>query len=164
MDWLSLTVPASELVVRGSMMYLLLFAIFRFVLRRDAGPVGISDFLFVIIVADAAQNAMIGDGKSVGDGAVLITTLAAWNYAMDWLAYRFDWFRKLTEPRPIALIRDGRPIARALRHEFITPEALATKMREEGIGDIRDVRVATLEPDGRISFIKRVPNQRPHAD
>jgi uncharacterized membrane protein YcaP (DUF421 family) len=56
-DWgelFGLSVPALELVIRGSAIYWFLFLMFRFVLRRDIGSIGITDVLFVVIIADAA--------------------------------------------------------------------------------------------------------------
>ena len=70
-DLLAFSVSPAEIMVRGTLMYWFLFLLFRFLLRRDIGTVGIGDFLFVVIVADASQNAMSGDAKSVADGALL---------------------------------------------------------------------------------------------
>lgn len=61
----ALSVPPVELVVRGTAIYWFLFLIFRVVLRRNVGAVAIADVLLLVIVADAAQNAMAGDYKSI---------------------------------------------------------------------------------------------------
>ena len=71
----SFTVSPLDLVLRGTLMYWFLFIVLRFVLRRDVGSLGISDFLFVVILGDAAQNSMIGSASSATDGMVLIATL-----------------------------------------------------------------------------------------
>ncbi len=52
-----------ELILRGSVVYWLLFLIFRFVLRRDAGSMGIADILLLVVIADASQNEMAGVTK-----------------------------------------------------------------------------------------------------
>ena len=59
-DVFDIRVSLAELVLRGTLVYWLLFLIFRFFLRRDVGAVGIADILLLVIVADAAQNAMSG--------------------------------------------------------------------------------------------------------
>lgn len=69
---LSSTVSPLELMLRGTLMYGFLFIVVRFVLRRDVGSLGISDFLFVVILGDAAQNGMIGRATSATDGMSLI--------------------------------------------------------------------------------------------
>ncbi len=64
-----------ELILRGSLIYLALFALLRFVLKREAGAVGITDLLVVVLIADAAQSAMAGSYTSLPDGLVLVGTI-----------------------------------------------------------------------------------------
>src|SRR3954464_5411121 len=59
------SIHPAEILVRGTAIYWFLFLLFRFVLRRDTGSMAISDILLVVLVADAAQNAMAGDYKSI---------------------------------------------------------------------------------------------------
>jgi uncharacterized membrane protein YcaP (DUF421 family) len=140
-----------ELVFRGSVMYWFLFLLFRFVLRRDMGSLGVADVLFIVVVADAAQNGMAGTYDTVAEGLVLVSTLAAWNYMLDWGSYRFGFVQRLTEPRPLLLVKRGRIIRRNLRQEFLTPEDVLEQLRERGIEDLSTVRSAYMEGDGNFS-------------
>jgi uncharacterized membrane protein YcaP (DUF421 family) len=148
-----LTVSPLELAVRGTVMFWFLFGVFRFVLRRDVGSVGVSDFLFVVILGDAAQNAMIGEATSTSDGMVLISTLVAWNYLLDFLSYRLPVIERLTSPAPLKLVENGRMLRRNMRREFITADELMSKLREEGHKDLSGIRQMYLEADGEISVI-----------
>ncbi|MGE5492154.1 MAG: DUF421 domain-containing protein [Actinomycetota bacterium] len=144
-----------ELVIRGSVVYWFLFLVFRTVLQRDVGAVGIADVLLLVIVADAAQNAMAAEYRSVTDGLILISTILGWNLLFDWAAWRFPRLRRLLQPREICLIRDGKMLVRNLRREFITEEELWAKLREHGITDLAEVQAAYMESDGAVSVIKR---------
>ncbi len=154
-DLFELSLPLSEILIRGTAMYWFLFLIFRFIVRRDVGAVGIADVLILVIVADAAQNAMSGEYTSVSDGMVLVATLIAWNLFLDWLSFRFVFFRKLAEPSPLLLIKDGGIITRNLRREFITEDELWSKLREQGVESLAQVKAAYMESDGQISVIKQ---------
>lgn len=154
-DMFSLSLPLAEIVIRGTAMYWFLFVVFRFVIRRDIGAVGIADVLVLVIVADAAQNAMAGEYTSITDGMVLVSTLIAWNVLLDWLSYRFPRFRRFAEPEPIRLIWKGRVIGRNLRRELISNEELWSKLREAGIESVDEVKEAFIESDGQISIIKK---------
>ena len=157
-DWGELfrfSLSPAEIVVRGSATYWFLFFIFRFVVRRDVGAVGIGDLLILVIVADAAQNAMAGEYKSISDGMLLVATLIGWNLLLDWMSYRFKAFRRFADPSPIVLIRDGRLLKQNMRRELISEEELQSKLREQGIDSMDDIRVAHMEPDGQISVIKK---------
>ena len=73
----------AEIILRGTLVYLFLFCFLRF-LRRETGVIGISDLLVVVLIADAAQNTMSSDYKSVTDGAILVATIIGWDYVLDW--------------------------------------------------------------------------------
>lgn len=148
------TVPVWELVIRGSAMYWFLFLAFRFVMRRDMGSVGIADILLLVIVADAAQNAMAGGYESVSDGMVLIGVLLGWNFALDFLAYRFAPIGRFMEPPSLPLVKNGRMIRRNMRAQFITEKELLTKLRENGVESLAAVKAMFLESDGEVSVIK----------
>jgi len=88
-DWRQMFVPSVsplELVIRGSIMYLAILAAMR-IFRRQAGSLNTADLLVVVLVADAAQNGMSSDYKSVTDGLVLVGTIYAWNYLLDAAAF-----------------------------------------------------------------------------
>lgn len=156
-DWnelFGLSVPAAELVIRGTAMYWFLFLLFRVVVRRDIGAVGIADVLIIVIVADAAQNALSGEYRSITDGMILVATLIGWNVAFDWLSYRFKLFRRFAEPDPILLVKDGAMLRRNMRRELITEDELWSKLRENGVEKLDEVREAYIESDGQISIIR----------
>lgn len=143
-----------ELVLRGSLVYGFLFVMFRFVLRRDAGSMGIADILLVVLIADASQNAMSGEYRTVPDGLVLVGTLVGWNWLLDWASWRFAAVRRFVEPPPVVLVRRGRLVGAALRREQITVPELMAHLREHGIDKLGQVHVARMEPDGSISVIR----------
>jgi uncharacterized membrane protein YcaP (DUF421 family) len=143
-----------ELLLRGSLMYLLILAGFR-LFRRDAGSLSVSDLLVVVLIADAAQNGMAGEYKSITEGVIVVATIFAWNYALDWLAYRSRFVNWLLHPPPVPLIRDGRIHYRNLRSQLITRADLLEQLREQGVDDHANVAKAFLEGDGRISVIRK---------
>ncbi|HEX7312817.1 MAG TPA: YetF domain-containing protein [Pyrinomonadaceae bacterium] len=156
-DWKSTFVPTVsllEIVLRGTVVYLLLFFVLR-VLRREAGALGISDLLVVVLIADAAQNAMASEYKSLTEGAVLVGTIVAWDFFLDWLGYRFPAVQRLLRPAPLPLVKDGHMIKRNMRKEMITVEELLSLLREQGVERVEEVKRCCLEGDGHISVIKK---------
>lgn len=157
-DWgalFSIGVQPLELVVRGTAMYWFLFLLFRFVLRRDVGSIGIADVLLLVLIADAAQNAMAGSYESITEGCLLVATIVGWNWLMDFATWRFASLRRLLEPRPLPLVRDGQLLRRNMRREFITVEELMSQLRQHGLDSLEQVKTAIMENDGQISVIRR---------
>ena len=160
-DWKSTfypTVGAAEIFLRGTIVYLFLFFILR-ILRREAGTIGISDLLLVVLIADAAQNAMSSDYKSVTDGVILVGSIVFWDYFLNWLGYKFPACRRLLRPPPLLLIKDGRLLRRNMRQEMITEEELIGLLRERGIERVDEVKKLFIEGDGKISVIRRDSNK-----
>lgn len=149
------TVPPLELVLRGTVIYLGIFFVIRFLLRRDAAALSLPDLLMVVLIADAAQNAMADNYESLTDGAVLVGTIIFWNYALDRVAFHVPYFARFVHPPPLPLVRNGRMLRRNMRDESISEEELMSQLRQAGVDDVAKVKVAHIEGDGRISVIKR---------
>lgn len=157
MDWKSLfvlDVPLFEIILRGSVMYISLFVLLRVVLKRQAGSLGMTDLLLITLIADASQNAMAGEYRSIPAGVLLVITIIFWSYAFDWLSYNFPWFSRLIESPPLPLIKDGTLLRRNMRRELITEEELMSQLREQGLDDVGKVKEAFMEPDGHISVVE----------
>ena len=155
-DWNKLLVPTVhplEIVLRVSVMYLLILALMR-LLRRDAGGLSTPDLLVIVLVADAAQNAMASDYHSLTEGVVLVATIFAWNYGLDWLAFRSSWVHGLLSSPPLLLIKNGSVQRRNLRSEMLRESDLAEQLRVQGVEDFAKVKRAFLEPDGHLSVIR----------
>jgi uncharacterized membrane protein YcaP (DUF421 family) len=161
-DWHALLVPTVsllELALRASAMYLIVFVAMR-MFRRQAGALNTADLLVAVLVADAAQNAMASEYRSLTEGAVLVATIFCWNYGLDWLGYRFRPIYRLLNPAPLLLIENGRVQWANLRAEMLTKADLTEHLREEGIEDIAEVSRCYLEGDGHMSVIKRSTEAR----
>ncbi|MBM1173013.1 DUF421 domain-containing protein [Microvirga arabica] len=156
-DWTAMFVPEHsllEIVVRGTIMYIVLFSILRFFMKRQSGVIGIADLLVIVLIADAAQNAMANEYKSIPEGVLLVLTIVFWNFAIDWLGYHFPLIQRFTRPPPLQLIKDGQFLRRNMRQEMVTVEELMSQLRQQGIDDPAQVKKAFIEGDGRISIIR----------
>ncbi len=156
-DWSRLfgfSVNPAEIILRGTVIYWFIFLLFRLILHRDVGAIAIADVMLLVLIADAASNGMSGNYDSITDGCLLIATLAGWNYLLDLLSFHFPAIRRIVQPPPLALIQNGKIQRKAMRRELITTEELKSKLREQGIEDFSEVKMAHLEEDGEISILR----------
>jgi uncharacterized membrane protein YcaP (DUF421 family) len=144
-----------EIFVRGTILYLALFVLLRVVLRRKSGAIAFTDLLVLVLIADAAQNAMAADYQSITAGLVLIGTLVFWAYAIDWLGYRTPRIGRYVHPPRKQLVADGRPIEKTLREELMTIEELMTQIRLNGSEHLEEIRAAYMEGNGQVSVLKK---------
>jgi uncharacterized membrane protein YcaP (DUF421 family) len=155
LDWQRMFVPHTpilEIIIRGTVMYLTIFVLMR-LFRRQTGSIGPADLLVLLLIADAAQNGMADDYKSITEGLILVATIMAWEYAIDWLSYRVAWIGRSVERDPLLLIRDGQIIQKNLEHELLTRDDLMSQLRQKGVDDPARVACCFLEGDGHISVV-----------
>jgi uncharacterized membrane protein YcaP (DUF421 family) len=155
-DWkalFGLSIPLLEILLRGSLIYLALVVMFRLLLKREAGSMGLTDLLVIVLVASAAESGISGGYHSITDGVILIGTVLAWDYLLDRLSFRFPAVRRLLNPPEVKLVDRGRVLYRSLRREFVTEEELLSEVRKKGLESFDQVKAAYMESDGRISVI-----------
>jgi uncharacterized membrane protein YcaP (DUF421 family) len=156
-DWADMFAPDESLwgsFLRGVVVYLSVLVMFRVVLRRQGGSIGLPDVMLVVLVSEAASQGLTGDAKSVPNGLVTVLALLVCNYTLDWLSYRWPWLHRLLEPPPLVLVENGRVRREHLERERISGDELAAQLRENGVDDVSRVKRATLESEGSVSVVK----------
>jgi uncharacterized membrane protein YcaP (DUF421 family) len=160
-DWQSMFVPTesvAEIVIRGTIMYLAMYFLLR-IFRRQSGNVGIADLLVIVVIADAAQNGMAGDSKSITEAVILIGTIIAWDLFFDWLGFKSVLADRLLSPNPLVLVENGKIIAKNLKSELITEDELMSQLRQQGQEDLKNVKKVYLESNGHFSVLLRTPGR-----
>jgi uncharacterized membrane protein YcaP (DUF421 family) len=156
-NWQSVFVPTTsvlEMLVRGTLTYWFIFVYLRF-FRRGTGQLNLSDLLLITMISDAAQNAMAGPYESVTEGLILVGTLVFWDYAIDWMGYRSVFLKRIVEPDPILLVKNGQLMRQNMKREMITEDELISILRENGVEDYQNVKTCDLEGSGNISVIEK---------
>jgi uncharacterized membrane protein YcaP (DUF421 family) len=156
-DWQAVFVPHEsllEIFIRGTIMFFAMYTLLR-VFRRQSGQVGIADLLVIVVIADAAQNGMAGDSKSVTEAVLLITVIVVWDWFFDWLGFRSAFFSRILEPPGLVLVKNGRMITRNMDREMISEEDLCSQLRQQGVEKIEDVKQVILESNGHFSVITK---------
>ncbi len=157
-DWgriFALDMPLLEIVARGTVMYLVILLLLRLLLKREIGTVALPDLLMIVFLADAAQNGMAGEYRSVTDGLLLVSVIIFWNFVLDQLAFRIRFIGRFVHPPPALLIQNGLLIRHNLRRESVSLEELWSHLRAQGIEELSEVKAAYIEGNGEISIIKR---------
>lgn len=151
----TLAEPWWELLLRGSVVYFVLFVLFRLSGKRQAGQMTPFDLLLLLIISNAVQNAMVGADTSIVGGLLVAVVLIVWNQALGWLTSRSRRFEDLLEGRPVVLIHNGHVFEDELRRNRMSIEELRGALRSEGCFDLNDAAFAILETNGHVSVKMR---------
>jgi uncharacterized membrane protein YcaP (DUF421 family) len=144
-----------EIVVRASLLFAFVFLLTRGLKKRTLGDLAPFELLFLIVVGDLVQTGVTQEDYSMTGSVLALSTFAFWATVLTWISWRSQSARRLIEGVPLVLVTDGRPIQEALDLERMPIAEVLEAARQAGLATLDEVRLAVLEPSGRISIIKR---------
>ncbi len=147
--------PWWEFVLRALLVYGFLLITLRLTGKRQVGQLAPFDLVLLLVLSNAVQNSMNAGDNTVAAGFILVATLLAVNGLLSWLTWRSKRAEILLEGRPQILIHNGVLDEAMLASERITRHELMAAVRQAGLSDVAEVRVAILETNGRINVIAR---------
>jgi uncharacterized membrane protein YcaP (DUF421 family) len=162
------------IILRTATVYLSVLVLLRLAGKRQVAQLSVVDFVLVLLISNAVQNAMVGESVSVNGGLAAAVTLLVINIGLNRLLLRNERLGAFLAGEPTLLIRNGQVLENHLAREGIRMAELEAALREHGFEDPRLVRQAILECDGSISIVvygpgcqesqlPPLPRQRHHA-
>jgi uncharacterized membrane protein YcaP (DUF421 family) len=140
--------------------YLFIVVAIRLFGKKELAQLSVVDMVFILLISNAVQNAMVGPDSTLSGGLVAATTLFAVNYIFKYLQYRFPKFDKMVEGDATMLIYKGKVLETHLKKAKITHEELMEAVREHGVASVKDVDLAILEVDGNVSVLSNEYQKR----
>lgn len=143
-----------DLILRALAVYLILILLFRIVGKRSLAQVTTFDFVLLLVVGEATQQALLGDDFSVTTAGIVIAALLCLDRLADYLGFRWPKLGRALESMPLILLDDGTPLHDRMRRVHITEEDILTAARElHGLERMDQIKFAVLERSGGISII-----------
>jgi uncharacterized membrane protein YcaP (DUF421 family) len=150
----TLNLPSAfDIVIRTLAVYLLVLVGLRLSGKREIGQMTVFDLVVLLLIANAVQNAMVGQDTSLMGGILAAVVLLLINALVARLRLRWPRLRRLVEGTPTLLVLHGEAILAHMRREGIDDESLLAALREHGVTEIGAVEMAVLEIDGSISVV-----------
>lgn len=145
--------PLWQILVRTGVVYIAVFFGLRVMGKRQLGQMTLTDLVVIILIANAVQNAMVGPDTSLVGGLAAAFALLVLNLVISRLQIVNPKVERLVEGSPTMLIRDGSYLDANLRKEGVDRAEVESALREHGLTEARQAKVAYLEPDGSISVV-----------
>jgi uncharacterized membrane protein YcaP (DUF421 family) len=139
--------------VRGVAVYAVMLVVIRCLGKRTVGNLSAFDLLVALMLGEVVDEIIYGD-VSFSQGLVAIVPIAAVEYGNSWLSYLNHGLGKLLEGKPTILVKHGEFQRDGMRRERMNEYDIMSALRHHGIEDIRDVKLAIVEPDGQVSVIE----------
>ena len=143
-------------VIRAAAIYFVLLIIFRLAGKRTLSEATTFDFVLLLIVSEAVQQAMIDNDSSMTNAILIVVTLVGLDVAFSLLKRSSKRLDQIVEGASVVLVAGGQPIAERLRKERVAEEDILEAARKlRGLGNMSDIEYAVLEPSGAITIIPR---------
>ncbi len=143
-----------ETVIRVIFVYILVWACFRVVGKRELSQMAPFELVTLLFVPQFFSRALTRQDYSMTNAIVASTTLFSLVMLTSVLNFRFTSFRRFVEARPTVLVKRGQILSRSLGQERIAAAEIYSAMHKAGIERIEQVQWAILEADGKIAIIR----------
>lgn len=147
-----------EIVIRATVIYWFLWLITRGTGKRSLAEISPLEMVVIVVLGDFVQQGVTQEDMSVTGAIIAVSTFTIWMLLGDFVARRSKSLERILDGQAVVIVRDGAPDLTRLRVERLTLDDLKGEARQQGIGDIANVRLCVLEHDGTFSFIEK---QRP---
>lgn len=144
-----------DVVVRATIVFFILWMLLRVLGRRELSEMTPFDLVVLIVLGDLVQQGVTQEDMSITGSTLAAGTMVLWTIAISTATFRWKPARRVFKGVPLIVIRDGHIYDEVLRAQRVDHEYLDDAARQQGIGDLSQVRLGVLEPDGMFSFIKR---------
>jgi uncharacterized membrane protein YcaP (DUF421 family) len=135
------------------LVYLFIVFAIRLFGKKELAQLSVVDLVFILLISNAVQNAMVGPDSTLTGGLAAATTLFVVNYLLKYLQYRYPKFGKIVQGDATMLVYQGKIIDSHMRNAKISTDALLEAVREHGVKSIKEVDLAIMEVAGSISVL-----------
>lgn len=141
------------IALKSIAVYVFIVAAIRVFGKKEFAQLSVVDVVFILLISNSVQTAMVGSDTSLLGGLVAALALFAMNYLFKRISLGNESISKVIEGDPVLLIYNGEVRPNALKEASISLEQLKAVVREHGVEEISDVNLAIFEVDGNISVL-----------
>lgn len=145
--------PFLLIALRSVAVYFFIIIAIRIFGKKELSQLSVTDLVFILLISNSVQNAMVGPDNSLLGGLTAAAALFIFNFILKQISYRDKRFNQLIQGSPVILIHDGKLVQENLNKVKITQDELEIAIREHGVKSVEDVNLAILETDGNISIL-----------
>jgi uncharacterized membrane protein YcaP (DUF421 family) len=142
-----------EIILRATALFFFVWVLMRMMGKRELSELTAFELVLLISIGDLIQQGVTQEDMSITGALLAVGTIGMWILAFSYASFRWKRSRSIIESFPVVVIEDGRLLDEMLRLERLTVEEVLDAAREQGIRDLKDVRIGILEADGKFSFI-----------
>ena len=142
-----------SVVIRTAIIAALVFIIVKWLGGKGIGQLSPFGLLIVVGLGSAIGDPMLYKEISIPQAMAAVIIAIIFFKAIDYLTLKSRRFRNSLQPKPILLVDHGSIVDEGLTKAKMDITEFEAEMRLEGIENVREIKYARLESNGKISFI-----------
>lgn len=141
-------------VLRAAAVYLILLIILRIAGKRTLAQVTVFDFILLLIIGEATQQALLGEDFSILNAAIVIGTLVLLDIGLSVLKQRSEALDRVIDDSPVVIVDHGKLLRDRMDRARIDEQEILVAARElHGLERLEQIKFAVLERSGGISIV-----------
>ena len=133
--------------------YVFIILAIRLFGKKELAQLSVIDLVFILLISNSVQNAMVGPDNSLIGGISAALGLFLCNYIFKFLLRDSKKFSKLVQGEKIVLVIGGKLKPDGLKQALMTEEEVEMSVREHGVASIKEADLVILEVDGNITVL-----------
>lgn len=142
-----------EIVIRATITYFFLWLVIRGVGKRELAEMSAFDLILLVTIGDLVQQGVTQEDFSLGGAMLAVLTMTFWVIVSSFVQFKSPRMRTVIDGTASIIVRDGVPLDDVMQMQRLSLDDLRMQARQQGIGDLRTIELAVLEPEGKISFL-----------
>lgn len=143
-------------ILRAVAIYAILMIIFRISGKRSLAQIMTFDFVLLLVIGEATQQALLGDDFSLTNATLVIITLLGLDIALSMLQERFSFLTPWIEDVPLVLVDEGEMLKSHMEKTRISEADILHAARStQGLERMDQIKYAVLERTGEVSIIAK---------
>ncbi len=152
-NFLQILLPYIIISVKSIAVYFFIILAIRIFGKKELAQLSVIDLVFILLISNSVQNAMVGSNVSLSGGLVAAFSLFTANYSLKLLFRYFPYLSKVIQGDKILLVHNGEVSIKGMNDAMMTMDELESAIREHGVASVKEVNLAVLEVDGNVSIL-----------
>jgi uncharacterized membrane protein YcaP (DUF421 family) len=144
----------TSIFIRTIIIYVVLNIMLKIMGKRQIGELEVSELVSTLLISEIGALPISDTDIPLLPSIIPILFIASVEVIISITKNKSAALKKMFEGEPVYIIYKGRLRQKALAENRISINEVLAEMRSQSIADLKSVRYAILEPNGKLSFLK----------
>jgi uncharacterized membrane protein YcaP (DUF421 family) len=153
-------ISLTEIIYKTTLTFFALFLLTRLLGKKQLSHLTFFNYVTGITIGSIAANIISNLDKPYLPDLIGMVWWYILTALLGYIGLKFGSLRSLIDGQPTIVIKKGSIVKKALKKSELNMDDLSMMLREQNVFSILEVDYAILEPDGKLSVLKKPQKQQ----